>query len=57
MTAGLPFNRDALAALCRRHRIRRLPPFGSVLMGNARSDSDDTWPDSRSMNGPPSERP
>jgi predicted nucleotidyltransferase len=30
----------ALAALCRRHRIRRLSLFGSVLKGGARPDSD-----------------
>ena len=30
----------ALAALCRRHRIRRLALFGSVLKGTARPDSD-----------------
>jgi uncharacterized protein len=31
---------DALAALCRRHRIRRLSLFGSVLHGTDRPDSD-----------------
>jgi len=30
----------ALAALCRRHRIRRLSLFGSTLKGTARPDSD-----------------
>jgi uncharacterized protein len=30
----------ALAALCRRHHIRRLAPFGSFLNGTAREDSD-----------------
>ena len=30
----------ALTALCRRHRIRRLALFGSVLKGTARPDSD-----------------
>ncbi len=40
MTARLSFKRDALAALCRRHRIRRLSLFGSVLKGAARPDSD-----------------
>lgn len=29
-----------LAALCRRHHIRRLSVFGSVLKGTDRSDSD-----------------
>jgi predicted nucleotidyltransferase len=33
-------DREALAALCRRHQIRRLSLFGSVLKGNARPDSD-----------------
>jgi predicted nucleotidyltransferase len=40
MNARLPFNRDALAALCRRHRIRRLSLFGSALKGTTASDSD-----------------
>ena len=33
-------DRAALAALCRRRRIRRLSLFGSTLKGGARSDSD-----------------
>lgn len=33
-------DRAALAALCRRHGIRRLSLFGSVLKGTARPDSD-----------------
>jgi predicted nucleotidyltransferase len=33
-------DRPALAALCRRHRIRRLSVFGSTLKGAARPDSD-----------------
>ena len=33
-------DRNALAALCRRHRIRRLSLFGSALKGGARPDSD-----------------
>src|ERR1700676_811525 len=33
-------DQDALAALCRRHGIRRLSLFGSVLKGTARPDSD-----------------
>jgi uncharacterized protein len=33
-------DRIALAALCRRHHIRRLALFGSVLKGTARQDSD-----------------
>lgn len=35
-----PVDRDALAALCRRHGIRRLAVFGSALRGNLREDSD-----------------
>ena len=31
---------DALASICRRHRIRRLSLFGSTLKGAARPDSD-----------------
>jgi len=30
----------ALAALCRRHQIKRLALFGSVLKGTSRPDSD-----------------
>lgn len=33
-------DRAALAALCRRHHIRRLSLFGSVLKGTAGVDSD-----------------
>jgi predicted nucleotidyltransferase len=40
MTARLPLDPDALAALCRRHHIRRMSLFGSVLKGTARPDSD-----------------
>jgi len=40
MTARLRFKPDALAVLCRRHAIRRLPLFGSALKGAAGSDSD-----------------
>jgi predicted nucleotidyltransferase len=36
----LLFDRDALAALCRRRHIRRLSLFGSVLKGSDRPDSD-----------------
>jgi hypothetical protein len=36
----LDFDKEALGRLCRRHRIRRLSLFGSVLKGVARSDSD-----------------
>ncbi len=37
---SLSFDHDALAALCRRHHIRRLSLFGSVLKGTAGADSD-----------------
>jgi uncharacterized protein len=40
MSAGLPINRDSLAALCRRHGVRRLSLFGSLLKGTAGPDSD-----------------
>jgi predicted nucleotidyltransferase len=33
-------DREALEALCRRHRIRRLALFGSTLHGTAGPDSD-----------------
>jgi predicted nucleotidyltransferase len=33
-------DREALAVLCRRHGIRRLAVFGSVLRGNAGPESD-----------------
>lgn len=36
----LPIEREALTQLCRRHGIRRLSLFGSVLRGTNRSDSD-----------------
>ncbi len=36
----LSYDREALAELCRRHRIRRLALFGSVLKGTERPDSD-----------------
>ena len=36
----LSYDRTALARLCRRHRIRRLALFGSVLKGIDRPDSD-----------------
>ncbi|MBV8402096.1 MAG: nucleotidyltransferase domain-containing protein [Acetobacteraceae bacterium] len=36
----LNYEQQALASLCRRHRIRRLSLFGSVLKGMARPDSD-----------------
>jgi uncharacterized protein len=36
----LSYDRNALARLCRRHHIRRLALFGSVLKGIDRPDSD-----------------
>lgn len=36
----LDVDQEALSALCRRHRIRRLSLFGSTLKGTARPDSD-----------------
>lgn len=40
MTARLPVDPEVLAAICRRHAIRRLSLFGSRLKGTARADSD-----------------
>lgn len=40
MTDHLFTDEKALATLCRRHQIRRLALFGSVLKGTARADSD-----------------
>jgi predicted nucleotidyltransferase len=36
----LSYDKDALARVCRKHRIRRLALFGSVLTGTDRPDSD-----------------
>jgi hypothetical protein len=38
--ASLAVDRVALAALCRRHQIRRISLFGSTLRGAERPDSD-----------------
>jgi len=38
--ASVNFPKDHLAELCRRHGIRRLSLFGSVLRGTDRPDSD-----------------
>ncbi len=38
--ARLPLDRDKIAAFCRRHGIRRLGLFGSVLRDDFRRDSD-----------------
>lgn len=40
MTERLFADRETLAALCRRYRIRRLSLFGSTLKGTERPDSD-----------------
>lgn len=40
MNTRLPLESGALAALCARHRIRRLSLFGSTLKGTAGPDSD-----------------
>jgi uncharacterized protein len=37
---GLEIPSDAIAAFCRRHRIRRLSLFGSVLRDDFRPESD-----------------
>ncbi len=40
MRDALFLDSEALASICRKHRIRRLSLFGSTLKGAARSDSD-----------------
>jgi len=40
MNAQLSFKHEALADVCRKHHIRRLSLFGSVLKGSAWPDSD-----------------
>ena len=37
---GIEIPRETLAAFCRRHRIRRLALFGSILRDDFRADSD-----------------
>lgn len=39
-TARIAFDREALAALCRKHHIKRLAFFGSVLRDDFGPDSD-----------------
>jgi hypothetical protein len=36
----LPLDNEILAGLCRRHHIRRLSLFGSILLGEDRPESD-----------------
>jgi|CXWL01.1.fsa_nt_gi predicted nucleotidyltransferase len=38
--ANVGFSKEAIAELCRRHRIRKLSLFGSVLRDDFRPDSD-----------------
>lgn len=40
MSTRLPIDTKALAEFCRRHGIRKLSLFGSVLKGTDRPDSD-----------------
>ena len=40
MRARISIDHDQLAELCRRHRIRKLALFGSVLRDDFRPDSD-----------------
>jgi len=40
MTARLPLEPETLQSFCRRHGVRKLSLFGSVLKGTARPDSD-----------------
>ena len=40
MPAKIDIPREKIAAFCRRHRIRRLSLFGSVLADDFRPDSD-----------------
>jgi len=40
MRAAITINRQAIAAFCARHHIRRLALFGSVLRDDFRPDSD-----------------
>ncbi|MBI3911100.1 MAG: nucleotidyltransferase family protein [Armatimonadetes bacterium] len=40
MSARIPIDREQIAAFCRRHHIRKLALFGSVLREDFRPDSD-----------------
>jgi uncharacterized protein len=40
MPARIPIDREAIAEFCRRHRVRELALFGSVLRDDFRPDSD-----------------
>jgi len=37
---GIQFSKDLIAGFCRRHHIRRLSFFGSILREDFRTDSD-----------------
>ncbi len=37
---GIDISRDRIAEFCRRHRIKKLSLFGSILRDDFRSDSD-----------------
>ena len=40
MSPQIPLNHERIAEFCRRRRIRKLSPFGSVLREDFRPDSD-----------------
>ena len=40
MSVKIPIDHEKIAAFCRKHHIRRLALFGSVLRGDFRPDSD-----------------
>ncbi|MBI3978742.1 MAG: nucleotidyltransferase family protein [Chloroflexi bacterium] len=40
MSARIPIDRERIAEFCRRHHIRKLALFGSVLRDDFRPDSD-----------------
>ena len=40
MSARIPIDREVIASFCRRHHVRRLSLFGSVLRSDFRPDSD-----------------
>jgi hypothetical protein len=40
VAARIPIHREALADFCRRHHVRTLSLFGSVVRGDFRPDSD-----------------
>jgi len=39
-TVAIPIHQDRIAEFCRKHRVRRLRLFGSVLRADFRPDSD-----------------